>query len=490
MSRRPSYVAADFPGACKVFPKATADGREPLLLGYQAKWVTDESRLKLAEKSRQIGWTWSEAYAIDRKLSAKDARLDHWISSRDDIQARLFLEDCKAFAQLLQIGASDLGEKVIDADGHSAHVLEFATGRRAHSMSSNPDAQAGKRGGRTLDEGALHKDLRKLYAIAYHGITWGGGLSIFSTHRGTANYFNQLILEVRHKGNPKGFSLHRVTLQDALDAGFLYKLQKKLPAHDERQAMDEAAYFEFIKAGCPDEESFMQECMCVPADDAAAFLSYELIDGVKYAPGEAWEFSLEQLRASKNPLYLGGDIGRVHDLTSFWVDEIVGGVAFTRQIVDLKNTTFDEQERRLYELLDLPGLRRACIDNTGIGRQLVERAQKRFGAYKVEAVTFTGAVKEELAYPVRAACEDRSMRIPARPEVVADFRAIRKETTAAGNIRFTAERNATGHADRFWAKALARHAAKAGPPGTFGRITRPNRFSRGIALRRNREAVA
>ena len=33
-----------------------------------------------------------------------------------------------------------------------------------------------------------------------------------------------------------------------------------------------------------------------------------------------------------------------------------------------------------------------------IGRQFTERAQKRFGTYKVEGIHFTGPVKEELAY--------------------------------------------------------------------------------------------
>jgi phage FluMu gp28-like protein len=65
---------------------------------------------------------------------------------------------------------------------------------------------------------------------------------------------------------------------------------------------------------------------------------------------------------------------------------------------------------------------------------------------------------------MRASCEDRSSRIPDDPATVSDFRAIRKETTAAGNIRFTAERTEGGHADRFWAAALAKHAAKS--PGS------------------------
>jgi len=40
-----------------------------------------------------------------------------------------------------------------------------------------------------------------------------------------------------------------------------------------------------------------------------------------------------------------------------------------------------------------------------------------------------------------------------------DFHAIKKTTTAAGNVRFDAERSDIGHSDRFWAKSLARMAS-------------------------------
>jgi phage FluMu gp28-like protein len=427
------------------------------LLPYQVKWVEDVTQLKIAEKGRQIGWTWATAYGLVRRKAMKDARLDAWISSRDDIQARLFLEDCKSFANVLQLGAKDLGQQVIDPDKNTAYVLGMANNLRLHSMSSNPDAQAGKRGDRTLDEFALHPDPRKLYAIAFPGITWGGSMEIFSTHRGSANFFNELIQEIKHKGNPKGFSLHTVTLQTALDQGFLYKLQSKLPASDPRQSMDEAEYFNHVRAGCADEESFLQEYMCVPGDDNSAFLSYDLIASCEYPFGTAWE---TLLRECKGPLYVGVDVGRVHDLTVVWVLEKLGDTFYTRKVICMKNETFDAQEHALYEVLQLAGVRRTCIDQTGIGRQFTERAQTRFGKWKVEGIGFTGPVKEELAYPVRAAFEDRTLRIPHDSKIRSDLRAIKKETTASGNIRFTADSGANGHSDRFWALALALHAAK------------------------------
>ncbi len=433
-----------------------------LFLPYQLRWIQDDSRLKLLEKSRQIGMSWATAYALVRRQAATDARLDAWVASRDENQARLFLNDCRKFAKVLDRAARSSGAQVLpQPDRANTQSLLFANGTRLHSLSSNPDAQAGKRGARVLDEFALHPDPRRLYAIAYPGITWGGQLEILSTHRGAQNFFNQLVLEARHGGNPKNFSLHRVTLQDALDQGFLPKLQAKLPADDPRCAMDTAAYFDFIRASCADPETFLQEYMCVPADETTAFLPWELIAACEYAEGEATPFDI----SAKDPkpgreLFLGVDIGRVHDLTVCWLLERVGGVHFTREILALQNQPFARQEELLWERLALPGLRRACLDSTGLGRQLAERAQERFGSARIEAVNFTAPVKEDLAYGLRQLFEKRALRLPAQKEVRADLRAIKKTATSTGHLRFAADRGPGGHADRFWALALAAHAAR------------------------------
>lgn len=429
---------------------------QAIFLPFQAKWIQDTSRLKLMEKSRQIGISWSTAYGAVERAAAQGARHDEWVSSRDDIQARLFIEDCKLWARVMDLAAQDLGEQVIDPEKKlSAYVLQFASGRRIHSMSSNPDAQAGKRGSRILDEFALHADQRKLWAIAYPGITWGGNMELVSTHRGSNSFFNGLVREIREKGNPKKISLHRVTLQDALEQGFLFKLQQALPADAEQQAMDEAAYFDFVKKGAADEESFDQEYMCIPADDDAKFLEYGLITGCEYSGGTDWQRGLEGPFIGR--VYCGVDIGRKKDLTVLWVVEELGDVLYTRHVEVMERMRKSAQEAVLWPWFAIAD--RICIDATGMGIGWADDAQDEFGEHRVEAVNFSAQVKEALAYPLKGAMEDRKLRIPEDATIRADLRKVQKVTTSAGNIRFVAESTPDGHADRFWALALAKHAA-------------------------------
>src|SRR6478672_6815926 len=115
-----------------------------LLLPYQSKRVNDQSRLKIAEKSRQIGWTWATACGLLWRKCQHRTRYDAWIASRDELQAKLFVDDCKQFAQTFHLGALDLGAHLIDDEGHSAYVLALANKRHIHSMSSTPNSHAGK----------------------------------------------------------------------------------------------------------------------------------------------------------------------------------------------------------------------------------------------------------------------------------------------------------------------------------------------------------
>jgi phage FluMu gp28-like protein len=427
------------------------------LLPTQAAWVIDPWHLRIMEKSRQVGATRTDALDSVLKASPSDARYDVWVTSRDDIQARLYLEDCLDWARILHLAATDLGVMVLDSKRNaSAHVLQFANGRRIYCLSSNPNALAGKRGHVKLDEFALHEDQRLLYRIAKPVTQWGGTLSIISTHRGSNSLFNQMICDIRHKGNPMGWHLFSYPIQKAVEEGIVPRINEKSGRNETSEQ-----FLARTRAECIDEEQWLQEHCCQPADDNAAFFSYELINSCS-EPGlklmtipQLVQYCADHPRCS---LYMGVDVGRARDLFVMDVGEKIGDVMWDRLRIELHKRPYGEMEENLYPILALPQLKRCCFDAQGIGDQLHERAKLRFGS-KAEGLKTSASIKEELAFALRADFEDRKLRIVSDDTLRADLRALKKEITSSGNIRLEGQIE-NSHCDRTWAKAYRQHAAR------------------------------
>jgi phage FluMu gp28-like protein len=154
--------------------------------------------------------------------------------------------------------------------------------------------------------------------------------------------------------------------------------------------------------------------------------------------------------------YMGVDIGRKKDRTVIWLVERLGDVAWTRKVEVLERTPFHAQ----FALIDslMPLARRACIDATGLGMQLAEDLQRKWGT-KVEPVTFNLENKEKMATLTKRGFEERKVRIPAAAFIRRSLNAVKRYTSPTGHFRFDAARTDQGHADEFWALALALSAA-------------------------------
>jgi phage FluMu gp28-like protein len=72
---------------------------------YQTDFISDESSLVIVEKGRQIGLSYAAAYKAVRLVTLRAARLDVWVGSRDEIQARQFLIHCQRWAKALNRAA-------------------------------------------------------------------------------------------------------------------------------------------------------------------------------------------------------------------------------------------------------------------------------------------------------------------------------------------------------------------------------------------------
>ncbi len=70
--------------------------------------------------------------------------------------------------------------------------------------------------------------------------------------------------------------------------------------------------------------------------------------------------------------------------------------------------------------------------------------------------------KETLAEDLKIAFENETVAIPRSRELTSQIHSVKKMPTEAGYARFDTEKNERHHADKFWALALAVHAAGLG----------------------------
>ena len=252
------------------------------------------------------------------------------------------------------------------------------------------------------------------------------------------------------------WSYHHVDIFEAVEDGLAELINESKGTNFTRES-----FLEKCEAGCMTEDDWLQEYCCKPSTNASAWLPYDLIytcEDSKCLQPDAGLWNCE----GDGKRYAGIDVGRKKDLTVLWILAKVGDVLWTRQVLVLEKTPIPQQVRILEAALRKANVSRTCVDATGIGVGLYDGLAERLGRYAVEEVVFTGPTKEALAVPMRSTFEDRGIRIPENSQVREGLHKVRKSVTAAGNVRFDATRDDDGHADEFWAAALAIHAAGSG----------------------------
>lgn len=446
--------------------KAKAD---KYFLPYQLEWLADTSRIKLWRKSRRIGATYVQSYEDVRDAAQKTVPAV-WFSSADESAAKEYIEYCEIWVKLFDTAARSLGEQVIDSDKDiKALVIQLSNGVKIHALTSNPKAFRSKGGKVVLDEYSHHDDADAMWKAARPCITWGFPLRILSSQNGKSCKFYQFQRDIE-----KGildWSMHTTDIYQAVADGLADKIMGRALSEEERQE-----WLDQEKNDCGDDETWAQEYGCKAIDEASAFLTYKLIHSVERND------ILTDLDAVVGDLFVGFDVARRRDLAVIWALEASGAVRkVTRAVEVMEKFSFRDMRERLDRYLMHPNFRRACIDETGIGMQMAEEAAEDYGKFRVEGVYFTGRVKEELAFGLKSGLEDKDILIPNDKDIREDLHSVRKTTTASGNIRLAAERKGKGqqktdgHADRFWALALANHAAgglPTGPPKMASRSRR------------------
>jgi len=205
-------------------------GAPDVFLPYQQRWSADDSPVKVMEKSRRIGLSWGEA-GEDALLAASDSGMDVFYIGYNKDMATEFIEDCADWSRFFNEAAGEIEAFIWADDGAEkkdiqAFRIRYPSGFKITALSSRPSNLRGKQGKIVIDEAAFHADLAELLKAAMAMLMWGGRVVIISTHNGDDNPFNELINDIRAGRVP--YSLHRVTIDDALKQGLYQRICLRL----------------------------------------------------------------------------------------------------------------------------------------------------------------------------------------------------------------------------------------------------------------------
>jgi len=423
-----------------------------VLLPYQKTWLGDKSPVKVVEKSRRIGLTWAQALddVLKASTSGREGMDVLYISFNQDM-TREYIDTCAEWAKKLQIVAGKVNEDIF-RDGDEREIkafrIDFASGHKILALSNRPSNLRGKQGRVIIDEAAFVEDLPELLKAALALLMWGGQVIIISTHDGAENPFNELIQDVRAGNLP--YSLHRITLDDALSAG-LYRRICRVTKQDWTPEAEEAWRADLIKTygDGADEELF-----CIPRQSSGAYLTTAMIEACMEAvpvltwtpPAEdfvdwplpvAERYTRGWIAERVEPLlaglpkdrahFCGVDFGRSGDLSVFWPATEEKDLRLVPPFVlELRNCPHRTQEQILFTILDgVPRFSGVSLDARGNGSALAESARQQYGPGLVREVMISESWYRETMPLLKSGIEDKALRLPKDAGILSDFRSLR-----------------------------------------------------------------
>ena len=393
------------------------------LYPYQIEFLGDTSRLRMCLKARQIGFSTVIANEMVRDALSYKNHLALCVSASER-QAMNVLSYC--YEQIRPL------EPKFKEETKTSFIL--ANGSAVYSLPNNPGTVRGFNAQHVyLDEFAHFQDDKEMFTAILPSVSRKGRLTVVSTPMGKRGEFFRLW------DQDTRFKKYR----------FDHTVCPDLDIEDLRATMDEV--------------SFRQEYCCDFIDEATSFFPYDLIlSAVDDGLSDMTTYT------GSNPVYLGVDFGKLVDSTVIVAVE-KGDPSRVIHVKEFQGVDFSEQFAYLETISQGLKATRISVDSTGYGIPLLEQAQKKLGAL-VEGVTFTAAVKEQMATALRVGFENEEIRIPRNDKLIQQLHTLERSVTTSGTIRY--RHTEGGHDDYTWALAMA--FAETTEAGTFEGIEQPS----------------
>ncbi|MCP4603954.1 MAG: hypothetical protein GY847_26100 [Proteobacteria bacterium] len=426
------------------------NGRPLKLQPYQLSVLKNRSRFRWITKSRQIGYSFTFALESLARCHLRPSHTSVIISyNQNDSKEKILI------ARQIHEGLPLAYQKRIKHDSKTELTFESNGPKKMESriISAPSKAPRGKSADVYLDEFAHYGNDREVYtgstALILHN---RGQLTGASTPLGRRGMFWEIATEEMRK-YPRytrqvvpwwlsGFFCTDV--RGAADMAEQMDTEERVRCFGTTDIIDQLDALEL--------DDFKQEFEAEFIDVDYSYYPYSLILPCTYNDHMMCE-SFTDVPAPVGRIVAGFDVGRTRDRSELAVFEELEGRFIARVFRSYKNVAFAEQEAELRELLESLPVARLSIDNSGIGMHMAENLSAEYP--QVQAEMFNNDSKERWATNFKILLQKHKVLLPGDRDLVAQTHSIKRRVLPSGRVSFDSEKGRSGHADRFWAVALA-----------------------------------
>lgn len=378
----------------------------------------DKNRVVL--KSRQLGFTTvAELEALITAMTFEDSEISI-VSSQFD-QAKKIIGEMGAMLKNspypLPFSKSNIQKERITCD----------TGTSIIAYSSKPDSI---RGGQSikvyLDEFAFVPDQDATLKAVRPKTTRGGQITMISTPLGSDDLFMRTFSRAKAGELDMHWFFYPLFDEQTLDVNTSLLEQELTPiCPDVNLGIIEEARADSI-------QGFLQEYMCKPVDESNAYYPAQMI----------LDCITEIIPEHHMNIYMGIDIALAKDETAIVV---VGEHNGTYHVLDVETTRaeYKEQLALIKHKYNMWNPLKIRSDATGTMGIQVERDLREMFGYVVEGVTYTNAIKQDMAMRLKMYMQNTKAGVspciymPEHKRMIRELQGIQINVSHSGNIQFS-----------------------------------------------------
>ena len=462
--------------------------KDLLLDFWQDSYIRSMARFIALVKSRRVGWSFiCSLKGLIKAMDPDRVGYTKQFVSYNEEDALEKISYAKQFYD--SIPDCDAKKKLI-TDNKSMLCFQDKNGITQSRLISIPcRPPRGKGGDISLDEFAIYnaKMQKLVYDAALPVISRGGTIEMGSSPLGKIGQFYDILTD-KETYDYERYNIPWWFCRDlCVDVPTAVKIAPGLSTVERVETFGTKIIRQIFQNN--DYETFRQEYECDFIDSSESYIPLDLI----YAntPGkregdldlsacekmddeEYWQYNrcidfqtykeLDLAILNYDPekhgdtLFLGYDVGREHDATAiFLIGRMPDGKKRDFARIELRNQPFKVQQDTILKAFKELPIFRGRMDATGIGKPVFEALHSTLGD-RLEGVVFTPEEKEIMAIDIKRGLEQREFLLSNDKEFHRQIHSIKRTSTGGKYFRYDAERNEKGHADSFWAWALANAA--------------------------------